>query len=52
MGKQQFNVGVPDITRRQVEEIAQRENMTLGEVVTMAVDRMYREMFKEEQPKV
>jgi len=43
MVKQQFNVRLPDLTRGQIDELADREQMTQAEVVMLAVDRMYRE---------
>ena len=49
MAKQQFNVGVPNITRRQVEKIAKCEGMTLGEVVAMAVDRLYQAEYRPQE---
>lgn len=41
--KRQLNVRINEMTRRQIDGLAERERMTAGEVVTIAVDRMYRE---------
>jgi len=41
MTKQQLNVRIPDLTRDQIDRIARHENLTPGEVVLLAVDRLY-----------
>lgn len=41
--KRQLNVRINEMTRRQIDGLAERERMTAGEVVTIAVDRMYQE---------
>lgn len=43
MTKQQLNVRIANLTRNQIDQIAERQNLTAGEVVMLAVDRMYRE---------
>jgi len=47
MTKQQLNVRVADLTTRQLDRLITRMNMTKGEVVMLAVDRMYRESVDE-----
>jgi hypothetical protein len=47
MAKMQLNVRIPNITRRQMDTIAGRENMTKGEIVTLAVDRLYAQLERE-----
>ena len=44
MTKQQLNVRIADLTRAQIDRIAERQNLTPGEVVMLAVDRMFRSM--------
>jgi len=46
MTKQQLNVRIADLTRNQIDRIAKTENFTAGEVVMLAVDRMYRERIR------
>lgn len=48
MTKQQLNVRIPNLTRRQLNNIAEREAMTPGEVVALAVERLWQEMKKEQ----
>jgi hypothetical protein len=43
MTKQQLNVRISTITRRQIDELVAATNATAGEIVMMAVDRMSRE---------
>lgn len=45
--KRQLNVRTPEITRQQIDSIAAIERMTAGEVVTLAVDRLYREHYQD-----
>lgn len=47
MPKQQLNVRIPNITRRQLDQIGEREQMTSGEIVTLAVDRLYAQLESE-----
>lgn len=42
--KRQLNVRISTLTRRQLDELTST-GATEGEVVTMAIDRMYRETF-------
>ena len=44
MAKKQTNVRLPEITRQQLKAIADQQGMTEGEVVQMAIDRLYREL--------
>lgn len=46
--KQQLNVRIADLTRNQIDQIANAENLTAGEVVMLAVDRMYRERIRND----
>lgn len=48
MTKQQLNVRIPNLTRRQINEIAELEAMTPGEVVALAVERLWQSMQKEQ----
>ena len=43
MTKQQLNVRIPDLTRDQIDALCKLFNMTPGELVAMAVDRIYQE---------
>lgn len=43
--KRQLNLGEAIITRKQLERITADTGMNLNEIVAIAVDRMYREMY-------
>jgi len=43
MTKQQLNVRIADITRDQIDRLTQHENLTAGEVVMLAVERLYQQ---------
>ena len=47
MNKMQLNVRIPNITRRQIDQIAEWENMTAGEIVSLAVERLYTQLETE-----
>ena len=41
--KRQLNVRISDLTHRQIDELVDREDLTKGEVVMIAIDRVWRE---------
>ncbi len=45
--KKQTNVRLPDVTRDQITAIAEKAGMSDGQVIAMAVDRLYVAMFGE-----
>lgn len=48
--KQQLNVRIPNLTRRQLDEIAELEAMTAGEVVALAVERLWQSIQQPQRP--
>lgn len=53
MTKQQLNVRIPDLTRDQIDALCAKYKMTPGELVTLAVDRIYqKEQAHEGKPEM
>ena len=49
MTKIALNVRIANMTRKQIDALCEKENLTAGEVVMMAVDRMHRETFPPQE---
>lgn len=45
--KRQLGCRVPELTHRQIKKVMDLERMTQGEVVALAVERLWQEMKKE-----
>jgi hypothetical protein len=51
MPRVQINTGCSTETRRQVDELTEKYNYTIREVVTLAIDMFYRSKYKCGKPK-